>query len=111
MLDIATRFIRNEVCLMLALLGITLQFAGQMHVAESLLAATILFLVLLVIYQRGWIGGGDVKLLVALAIGLPMIGVVQLLTITAVAGGILSLVHLMMRRLPNPKRPPGGSSL
>jgi Flp pilus assembly protein protease CpaA len=111
MLDIATRLIRNEVCVILALLGITLQFASQMHVTESLLGAAILFLVLLVIYQRGWIGGGDVKLLVALAIGLPMIGVVQLLTITALAGGILSLVHLMMRRLPNPKRPPGGSGL
>ena len=96
---------------MLALLGITLQFAGQMHVAESLLAATILFLLLLAIYQRGWMGGGDVKLLAALAIGLPLLGVIQLLTVTALAGGILSLVHLVMRRLPNPKRSPSGSSL
>jgi prepilin peptidase CpaA len=110
-IDIATRLIRNEICLILALLGIASQFAGQMHVAESLVAATILFLLLLVVYQRGWIGGGDVKLLVALAIGLPLMGVIRLLTITALAGGVLALVHLMMRLLPYPRPAPAGSSL
>src|SRR5262245_30343280 len=111
MIDIATRLIRNEVCLVLALLGIAAQLAGPIHVAESLIAATILLLLLIVIYQRGWMGGGDVKLLVALAIGLPLMGVIQLLTITALAGGALALVHLMMRLLPYPKLAPAGSSL
>ncbi len=110
-IDIATRLIRNEICLVLALLGIASQFASPMQVAESLIAATILLVLLLVIYQRGWIGGGDVKLLVALAIGLPMMGVIQLLTITALAGGILALVHLMMRLLPQPRLAPAGASL
>src|SRR2546423_7962358 len=96
-IDIATRLIRNEICLVLALLGIASQFASPMQVAESLIAATILLALLLLIYQRGWIGGGDVKLLVALAIGLPMTGVMQLLTITALAGGVLAVLHLMMR--------------
>jgi len=111
MIDIATRLIRNEICLVLALLGIVSLFANPVHVTESLLAATILFLLLIVIYQRGWIGGGDVKLLVALAIGLPLMGVIQLLTVTALAGGVLALVHLMMRLLPYPKLAPAGSSL
>jgi prepilin peptidase CpaA len=110
-IDIATRLIRNEICLALALLGIAAQFASPTHVTESLIAATILFLLLIVIYQRGWIGGGDVKLLAALVIGLPWLGVIQLLTITALAGGVLALVHLMMRLLPYPKRAPAGSSL
>ena len=110
-IDIATRLIRNEICLVLALLGIASQFASPMQVAESLIAATILLLLLLVIYQRGRIGGGDVKLLVALAIGLPMTGVIQLLTVTALAGGVLALVHLMMRLLPYPRLAPAGSSL
>jgi prepilin peptidase CpaA len=111
MIDIATRLIRNEICLALALLGIASQFASPMQVTESLIVATILLLLLIVIYQRGWIGGGDVKLLVALAIGLPLMGVIQLLTITALAGGVLALVHLMMRLLPYPKLAPAGSSL
>src|SRR5262249_51156858 len=109
-MDIATRLIRNEICLVLALLGIAVQFVSPMHVTESLVAATILLLLLIVIYQRGWIGGGDVKLLVALAIGLPLMGVIQLLTITALVGGVLALMHLMMRLLPYPKRAPAGSS-
>jgi prepilin peptidase CpaA len=110
-IDVATRLIRDEICLALALLGITGQLASPIQVAQSLIAATILLLLLLVIYQRGRIGGGDVKLLVALAIGLPLTGVIQLLTITALAGGLLALVHLMMRLLPYPKLAPAGSSL
>src|SRR5216684_4818461 len=109
-IDVATRLIRNEICLALALLGIAGQLASPMQLAESLIAATILLLLLLVIYQRGWIGGGDVKLLIALAIGLPLMGVMQLLTITALAGGVLALVHLMMRLLPYPRQAPAGSS-
>jgi prepilin peptidase CpaA len=110
-IDIATRLIRNEICLILAILGIASQFAGQTHVAQSLVAATILSLLLIVVYQRGWIGGGDVKLLVALAIGLPLIGVIQLVTVTALAGGVLALAHLVMRLLPYPRLAPAGSSL
>src|ERR1700719_2889589 len=80
MIDVATRLIRNEICLILALLGIASQFVSPMQHTESLIVATILLLLLIVIYQRRWIGGGDVKLLVALAIGLPLMGVMQLLT-------------------------------
>jgi prepilin peptidase CpaA len=109
-MDIATRLIRNEICLVLALLGIAAQFASPMQIAESLTAAAILLMLLLVMHQRGWIGGGDVKLLVALAIGLPLMGVIELLTTTALAGGVLALVHLMMRLLPYPRLAPAGSS-
>jgi prepilin peptidase CpaA len=110
-IDIATRLIRNEICLALAFLGIASQIASPVQVAESLIAAAILLLLLLVIYQRRWMGGGDVKLLVALAIGFPLTGVIQLLTVTALAGGVLAMVHLMMRLLPYPRLAPAGSSL
>jgi prepilin peptidase CpaA len=109
--DVATRLIRNEICLALALLGIAGQLASPMQITESLIVAAILFLLLLVIYKRGAIGGGDVKLLVALAVGLPLTGVIQLLTVTALAGGVLALAHLVMRNLPYPKLAPAGSSL
>jgi prepilin peptidase CpaA len=110
-IDIATRLIRNEICLTLALLGIAGQLASPMQVVQSLVVAAILFLLLFAIYQRGKIGGGDVKLLVALAVGLPLTGVMQLLTVTVLAGGVLALVHLMMRLLPYPRLAPAGSSL
>ncbi|MHC2620503.1 prepilin peptidase CpaA [Bradyrhizobium huanghuaihaiense] len=110
-IDVATRLIRNEICLALALLGIASQLGSSMQIAESLIAAAILFLLMLVVYIRGAIGGGDVKLLVALAVGLPLTGVIKLLTITALAGGVLALAHLVMRNLPYPKLAPAGSSL
>ncbi|MDA9542547.1 pilus assembly protein CpaA [Bradyrhizobium sp. CCBAU 21362] len=110
-IDIATRLIRNEICLALALLGIAGQLADPMQVPQSLVVAAILLLLLFVIYQQGQIGGGDVKLIVALAVGLPLTGVMQLLTVTALAGGVLALVHLMMRLLPHPRLAPAGSSL
>jgi len=110
-IDIATRLIRNEICLALAFLGIASQIANPMQVADSLIAAAILFLLLMTIYTRGWMGGGDVKLLVSLAIGFPLTGVIELLTVTALAGGVLAMVHLMMRLLPYPRLAPAGSSL
>ena len=110
-IDVATRLIRNEICLALALLGIAGQLASPMQIVESLIVAAILFLLLLAVYARGAIGGGDVKLLVALAVGLPLTGVVQLLAVTALAGGVLALAHLVMRNLPYPKLAPAGSSL
>src|SRR5260370_13392787 len=109
-IEVATWLIRKEICLALAILGIAGQLASTMGIAESLIAATIMFVVLFVIYQQGLMGGGDVKLLVVLAIGLPLMGVIQLLTITAFAGGVLALVHLMMRLLPYPRLAPAGSS-
>jgi prepilin peptidase CpaA len=109
--DIATRLIPNEVCLALAVLGIAGQFAGPTHLVESLVTATVLFLLLLFVYSRGWAGGGDVKLLTALAFGLPLVGVIHLVTVTALAGGVLALTHLMMRRLPDPRPAPAGASL
>lgn len=110
-IDIATRLIPNEICLTLALLGILGQFAGPTHILEFLVVATVLFALLLIVYQRGAIGGGDVKLLTALAIDLPFTGVVQLLTVTALVGLGLAAAHLMLRRLPHPTPAPAGSSL
>lgn len=109
--DVATRLISNQICLALATLGIAGQWASSARIAESLIAAAILFLLLFVIYTRGWIGGGDVKLLTALAVGFPLAGIIQLLTVTALAGGVLALMHLMMRNLPHPRLAPAGSSL
>jgi prepilin peptidase CpaA len=108
--DVATRVISNEICLALALLGIIGHLPDPMQLVYSAIVATILFLLLLIVHARGWMGGGDVKLLVALAMGLPLTGTVQLLTVTALAGGVLALVHLMMRQLPHPRLAPAGSS-
>ena len=112
MTDIALRLIPNEVCLALAVLGIGgVLFAEPLKlIVESLAVAGGFFLLLLVLHSRRWVGGGDVKLLVALAIGLPFTGLMQLLTRVALVSLVLALVHLLMRRLPYPNVPPVGSS-
>jgi len=109
--DIATRLIPNEICAALALLGLAGQFAGAPHIVESLIVAAMLFLLLAFLYARGLIGGGDVKLLVGLALGLPLVGVMKMLTVTALAGGVLALVHLGLRNLPSPRLAPAGASV
>jgi prepilin peptidase CpaA len=109
--DVATRTIPNAVSLMLALLGLAGHVLNPAHLAQSLIAAPILFLLLLAAYARGWTGGGDVKLLAALAIGLPLTGLAQLLTVTALSGAGLALIHLAMRLLPDPQPAPAGASL
>jgi prepilin peptidase CpaA len=109
-IDVATRVIPNEICLAVALLGVVGQLANPMQVVQSLIVAAILFLLLLALYSKRWLGGGDVKLMVAVAIGLPPTGVIQFLTVTALAGGGLALMHLAMRLLPNPALAPSGSS-
>lgn len=110
--DVAARLIPNEVCLALAVLGIASALSTNplLQLVESLAVAGGFFLVLLVLHSRRWVGGGDVKLLVVLAIGMPFTGLMQLLIRTALVSLVLALAHLVMRRLPYPNLAPVGSS-
>jgi prepilin peptidase CpaA len=56
--------------------------------------ATLLFVVLLVLAMRGWLGGGDVKLAAALALGLPPTATWDFIMATVLAGGLLGLGYL-----------------
>ncbi|MDB5383743.1 MAG: prepilin peptidase [Rhodospirillales bacterium] len=98
--DIATRTIPNGVCGAVAVLGLALRATeGWYALATSVAAATLMFLVLLVCHARGFLGGGDVKLLSALALGLSPVGSWNLVVATALAGGVLALAYLAMQRL------------
>ena len=98
--DVATRTIPDGVSLALAVSGLTLRgLEGWEALVTSLAVAAVLFLVLFICHMRGAIGGGDVKLLTALALGLPPIGSFQLLFATALAGGVLAVLYLGLRHL------------
>ena len=102
--DIVNRLIPNRICLCLSLIGMFGQLlVGPSALAISVAIATGVFVVLLFLHIFRILGGGDVKLLVAMALGLPPLGVVSLFTATALAGGVLCLTHLIMRRLPLPR--------
>lgn len=68
---------------------------------ELLLAAAAGALVLVVgtlPFSLGWVGGGDVKLFAACACTLAWSQIVPLLLYTALLGGAVALVALVMRR-------------
>lgn len=101
--DVASRIIPNGICLALAIAGVLGQLLiGPLALAVSVAVAVGMFLVLLFLHSRGILGGGDVKLLVAAAIGLSPLGVFHLIIGTTLAGGVLGIVHLVMRGLPRP---------
>jgi prepilin peptidase CpaA len=62
-------------------------------------------------FQLGQMGGGDVKMLFALALWLPPMAVFQLIVIMAIAGGVLTIAllipHRMLKHAGNPEIPYG----
>lgn len=70
--DVATRVIPNSLAVALALIGVAARsFAGFSAIAVSAGLALLLFVLLTLAHSRGMMGGGDVKLAAATAIGLP----------------------------------------
>ena len=105
-MDIATRSIRNEICLALALLGIAGQLASPLQIAESLIAATILLLLLLVIYQRRLIGGGDVKLLASTVLLVGYHATFLFLAVMSICGGLLAVAIFLWLLAAKTKKQP-----
>jgi prepilin peptidase CpaA len=60
--------------------------------------ALLLFILLVALYARGMMGGGDVKLAAATALGLSPGSQYGFVVVTALAGGVLALLHLVLRR-------------
>ncbi len=103
--DLATRMIPDEICIALAVLGLVVRlFAGITAVAVSVVVAIALFALLVLAHARGALGGGDVKLAAAMAIGLAPVQTYRFVVATVLAGGVLSLLHLLLRRAPPPAR-------
>lgn len=101
--DLATRTIPDGISVAIAVLGLAARVAeGPVPAAVSLMTAACLFLAFLPLHSHGAVGGGDVKLVTALAVGLAPLATLELLVATVMAGGALSLVYLLLRLLPQP---------
>lgn len=57
------------------------------------------FALFAIAFRFGAMGGGDVKMAAALALWLPLAGVVKLLVIMSIAGGVLTLAMLAAHRM------------
>jgi prepilin peptidase CpaA len=109
--DIATRTIPDTISLLLIAIGALARILdGPAALALSAGTALLLFALLLVLYSRGLLGGGDVKLMTAIAVGLSPPDCYRFIIATALAGGLHGIVYLLLSRCLNGCYKPGRSS-
>ena len=113
--DWRTRTIPNGLNAAIALLAIPFWWASGLSLWPDIaiqvgVALGVLFVFFLA-FQMGQMGGGDVKMLFALALWLPPMAVFQLIMIMAIAGGVLTVAmlipHRMLKQAGNPEIPYG----
>lgn len=98
--DLATRTIPDSVSVALAAIGLaTRAMDGLWPLAASLGVTALLGAVMVFLHAKGMLGGGDVKLAAALALGLAPLDTWNLIVATALAGGVLGLLYLALQRL------------
>lgn len=101
--DLATRLVPDLASLALLACGLALRAPyGATAVAASLGVAALLFTLLFLLAMGGLLGGGDVKLAGAIAVGLPPADIPDFITATAIAGGVLGAGYLLAARLVPP---------
>jgi prepilin peptidase CpaA len=101
--DWRTRTIPNVLNLAIALLAIPFWWASGLgfwpDIALHIGVAALVFAVFVGAFALGAMGGGDVKMIGAVALWLPWPAVVQLLVIMSIAGGILTIAMAIPHRL------------
>jgi prepilin peptidase CpaA len=109
--DVATRLIPDWASAAIAVLGLLERgWLGPLPLLASSASAALLLALLLVPFARGMLGGGDVKLLVALAFGFSPYDTYSLVVATALAGGVLALGYLLAGHLVSVAGPAAGHS-
>lgn len=99
--DARTREISNAKNAAIALLAPAWWWAlglGWGEMAVQVAMAAVVLAVFLGVFAAGWMGGGDVKMIAALALWLPLGGFVQMLMVMSVLGGAITLALLVERR-------------
>jgi len=105
--DVAARTIPNGVSVALAAVGAGGAFLTG-HALPSLVLGAGVFGIATLCWRRGWLGGGDVKLLGAAALALSPASVPAFLATVAIGGGFLAALYLILRRIvpgPGPSKP------
>jgi len=96
--DLAARTIPNALPAFLAGGGFLLHLAAG-DLPAALVVATLVFVTAVLCWFRGWLGGGDVKLLAAAAMVVPVVALPAFILDVGLAGGLLALLYLLARRL------------
>ncbi|MGY2735350.1 A24 family peptidase [Sphingomonas sp. UYP23] len=61
--------------------------------------ALVVFALFVAAFQFGWMGGGDVKMIGALALWLPLVPLVWMLIVMSLVGGVLTALLMIDHRL------------
>lgn len=96
--DVAARRVPNPVAASLAAIGIVLHVPSHDLVA-ALGAGLSVLAVGFFCWRRGWMGGGDAKLLAAAAMLVAPSRVPGLILAVALAGGVLAGIYLLLRAM------------
>ncbi len=101
-IDVRTYTISNWLNLGIALLAPLFWWSVGLplwpDVALRLGVALLVFALLAGAFAAGMMGGGDVKLAAALALWFPPLASVKLLVVMSIAGGILTVIMLVLHR-------------
>ena len=108
--DVAFRTVPNWVSVVVVMAGGLLRAMSGTLIA-GLIAGLLVFFGAMFCWRRGWLGGGDVKLLAAATVLVPPSLAGNLLISVALAGGVLAIIYLALARLVRQPRyaarPPG----
>lgn len=96
--DIGFRTVPDWVSVALAADGCLLRLLNH-NLPAGLACGLIVFTLSAICWRRGWLGGGDVKLLGATAVLLPPSVVPGYIAAVALAGGGLALLYLLLGRI------------
>jgi prepilin peptidase CpaA len=96
--DVIARTAPNWAASVLVLAGLALR-AVHGQLVTGLCVGAVVFVVAAFCWRRGWMGGGDVKLLAAAAILVPPAQSFTFITVVAVAGGLLAVIYIAARRI------------
>lgn len=108
--DLFSMTISNRLCLVLvatfavsaAWLGLSWTAIG-LHLAAGFLVLAVSF----GLFAAGWIGGGDAKLAAATALWFGFEQLLPYLQVAAIAGGVLTLIIILLRLAPLPQMAEG----
>jgi len=101
--DIRSRTISNALNAAIALLAPLFWWSAGLSIwpdmAIQIALGLTIFLIFAAIFAMGMMGGGDVKLIGALALWLPFSPLMRMLLLMAIIGGVLTLVMLVAHKI------------
>lgn len=103
--DLLTMRIPNLLVAIVAASFLLMAFLAGMspnEIGMHLLAGGAVLIVTFTMFALGWIGGGDAKLAAAIALWLGFELLLPFLLYSALAGGVLTIIILIVRRVPLP---------